>query len=759
MVNVRRLSLKVKLPLVMVALTATFLVSVSFLVYRMAEQKIRLNVYAAHETSAKAGQQALTFLIESARRDLVMNADQPTTFRAISNFDRVIGMIEAENPIKYLTDTYVTKNPNPPEERAKLVDPGDGEYYSQSHASYHPTFLRALHLNGYKDMYLFNLEGRLLYSVMKQDDFAQDFSKGARAETGLGQVYHAALKAKPGEIVTSDFAPYALNGDAPGAFLAIPILSKSKKIAGVLAVQLSSDQIAAALGGNLPPESQQNLYLVSADGVARSPSLIDGQFEVFAPLGEAAHIQAAMAGEERLFEAVQTVGGQDVIALVKPLSIAGFDWALVMETDRQSAFAAVQRIRWMALAMIAGAVVLATLVSWVAARRLTGPIDRLHLATTALADGNYDVDISGTTRGDELGELARTMGDFRDRLKQADEASARGAEAARETAAVVETMSEALSELERGNLACDIHTPFAADYEMLRENFNRSLSNLRDLMSDIVEASQHVGQYSDEQKSAATVMENRTESAAATLEQTAQALNELSDGVRSTADRAARVDDAVQSARTEAESSRDVVTSAVEAMDKIQKASDEISQIISVIEDIAFQTNLLALNAGVEAARAGSAGSGFAVVASEVRALAQRASTAAGQIQELTAASEDQVAHGVTMVGRAGDALSSIISQVSEVSELVSEISEGVQSQSSGLGDINSAMRDLDSMTQQNTAMAEEAAASSQMLLGEAQSLSGIVSRFDMGNRSDEASADVEAEEDAAWEAAAQVSA
>ena len=189
----------------------------------------------------------------------------------------------------------------------------------------------------------------------------------------------------------------------------------------------------------------------------------------------------------------------------------------------------------------------------------------------------------------------------------------------------------------------------------------------------------------------------------------------------------------MQSARSEAENSNTVVTSAVEAMDKIQQASSEISSIINMIDDIAFQTNLLALNAGVEAARAGSAGSGFAVVAAEVRALALRASTAAGQIKELTNASEDHVSHGVAMVGRAGDALTSIIGQVTSVSSLVTEIAEGVKTQSSGLVNINAAMRQLDTVTQQNTAMAEEASAASQLLQNEAQNLSGIVTRFDMG--------------------------
>jgi hypothetical protein len=46
------------------------------------------------------------------------------------------------------------------------------------------------------------------------------------------------------------------------------------------------------------------------------------------------------------------------------------------------------------------------------------------------------------------------------------------------------------------------------------------------------------------------------------------------------------------------------------------------------------ETNLLALNAAVESARAGEHGRGFAVVASEVRALAQRASGSAAQVDQ-----------------------------------------------------------------------------------------------------------------------------
>jgi methyl-accepting chemotaxis protein len=253
-----------------------------------------------------------------------------------------------------------------------------------------------------------------------------------------------------------------------------------------------------------------------------------------------------------------------------------------------------------------------------------------------------------------------------------------------------------------------------------------------------------VDKFSEEQRASAQEMAHRTETQAGTLEETASALKDLTSGIRQTADRAGKVDETMRGTRDEAEHSNHIVTSAVQAMDQIQEASEQISQIINMIDDIAFQTNLLALNAGVEAARAGEAGAGFAVVASEVRALAMRASKAAGQIKDLTSASEEHVANGVAMVGRAGDALSSIIDRVTNVSDLITEIADGVQKQSNGLESINNAMTRLDGTTQQNAAMSEEASAASQLLQNEAQALSAVVSRFQLGAALDDHGADVD---------------
>ena len=253
-------------------------------------------------------------------------------------------------------------------------------------------------------------------------------------------------------------------------------------------------------------------------------------------------------------------------------------------------------------------------------------------------------------------------------------------------------------------------------------------------MLQVVESTTSISNGASEISQASEDLSRRTESQAATLEQTAAAIVELTASVKTSADGARNVENTVQKAREEAETSGEVVQNAVSAMGGIEESSNKISQIISVIDDIAFQTNLLALNAGVEAARAGDAGRGFAVVASEVRALAQRSSEAAMEIKALISESTSQVEQGVDLVGRAGEALHSIVGRVSHISQLISEMAEGAAEQSTGLSEVNIGMSQLDQVTQQNAAMVEEATAAGHTLNSDAVTLSELVARFQVGD-------------------------
>jgi len=225
-------------------------------------------------------------------------------------------------------------------------------------------------------------------------------------------------------------------------------------------------------------------------------------------------------------------------------------------------------------------------------------------------------------------------------------------------------------------------------------------------------------------------LSRRTEQQAASVEETAAALEEITTTVADSTKRAEEASQLVAKTRVEAERSGDVVNKAIVAMSEIEKSSIEISNIIGLIDDIAFQTNLLALNAGVEAARAGDAGRGFAVVAQEVRELAQRSAKAATEIKVLINASGQQVKSGVALVGETGQALSTIVQEVQEINTHVSAIAESAREQSLGLKEINTAVNSIDQGTQQNAAMVEQSTAASHSLAQEAVALNELMTQF-----------------------------
>ncbi len=297
----------------------------------------------------------------------------------------------------------------------------------------------------------------------------------------------------------------------------------------------------------------------------------------------------------------------------------------------------------------------------------------------------------------------------------------------------VAALAEALQDLAHGDLTRHLAQPFIASLDMLRVDYNEAAAKLRAAMQSVSHNAGTISAAAWEIRTASEDLSKRTELQAASVEETAAALEEITITVGDSSSRAQQAGQLVQQTKDSAERSGKVVHSAVDAMGRIAASASEIGNIIGVIDEIAFQTNLLALNAGVEAARAGEAGKGFAVVAQEVRELAQRSAKAAKEIKALITASNSHVQNGVALVGETGKALEEIVRQVLEVNTNVEAIVEASREQATGLKEINTAVNTMDQGTQKNTAMVEETSGTAQKLANEADELFGLLSQFKIG--------------------------
>ncbi|MGQ3212101.1 methyl-accepting chemotaxis protein [Shinella sp.] len=533
-----------------------------------------------------------------------------------------------------------------------------------------------------------------------------------------------------------------------------PIIKSEAVLGSTRKLVSSIDDIEVAAARFLGQTSQENrvkllgnisilrIDMNSLRGSASGLPFFDKVDETLKPVLERIEADSAALvkiSTERVadFEAA----GQSIDTIWNLLSQFAEEQKVSAGTEREKAnqVSVLATVGGAAIAILAGIALVLT---------LKGPIGQITGAMRRLADGFLDTGISGEGRRDEIGDMARALGVFKEnalskiRVEAESEQQRAAAEAdrARNDAEkqafdrqidfAVNALAAGLGRLAQGDLSRQIDTPFTGRLEQLRQDFNVSLERLQDTLGQIRGNALSIQRSGAEMLQSGDALAKRTESQASSLEETAAAVEQITATVRSSAERAHEANIVVGTTKRSADSSAAVVSNAIDAMGRIEGASRQIEQIIEVIDDIAFQTNLLALNAGIEAARAGEAGKGFAVVAQEVRELAQRSASAAREIKGLIEKSTKEVKAGSHLVQETGSVLASISQQIVTVSQHVDMMATASRDQAAALAEVNGSVNQMDQMTQQNASMVDLTTAASRKLAGDADTLMMLVEQF-----------------------------
>jgi len=214
---------------------------------------------------------------------------------------------------------------------------------------------------------------------------------------------------------------------------------------------------------------------------------------------------------------------------------------------------------------------------------------------------------------------------------------------------------------------------------------------------------------------------------AASLEETASAVEELTSIVKVNSDHVQKAAKISNESTANAQLGETKMLGMINTMSEVAESSKKIEQVVHVIDDIAFQINLLALNASVEAARAGEAGRGFAVVAEAVRSLANKSADSAKEIHGLIKDSVDKSQRGQKVANESGAVLKEIVKSIRSVSEINSQIAAASEEQFTGLMQISTAVTQIDGLSQTNASISESLVGSTNEMAGQGKDLQVLV--------------------------------
>ncbi|MEQ1507362.1 MAG: methyl-accepting chemotaxis protein [Myxococcota bacterium] len=346
-------------------------------------------------------------------------------------------------------------------------------------------------------------------------------------------------------------------------------------------------------------------------------------------------------------------------------------------------------------------------------RRVLGPLSGLAAAADALSAGDLSVSLPDAA-DDEIGQVSRAFATMRDTL-----------------ARLFGDVQHLVDAAGRGDLTGRIERgQYRGQFGTITEGMNALIDAVSSPLRQVADASKAVAAEADGIRQVSTAIARGATDQAASLQQTAASMEQISGMTRMNAHHTTRAKDLTNAALGAARRGDTAMTEMVASMTQIRASAANTAEIIKNINQIAFQTNLLALNAAVEAARAGDAGRGFAVVAEEVRNLALRSKEAAQRTEELIHHSVTLATGGEELSGRVKVQLDEIVGAVDEVTRIVGEISTASSAQARAVEEVSRAVTSMDQVVQRAAASAEESASSSTELAERARDMTEAVGRF-----------------------------
>ncbi|CCN45208.1 putative sensor histidine kinase/response regulator [Vibrio nigripulchritudo MADA3029] len=277
------------------------------------------------------------------------------------------------------------------------------ERYRLMHKRYHRRYVDLLKRSDFDDILLVDLDGNVVYSLNKHDNYGTNLGSGKYRDSNLGETFQAIKSLVKKQKDTPNITPivmsdFALEGSEHIAWFAAPIIQQeylhsyalfrlpSTKLISLFEDTAARKAIKAFLVGS---DKQARVFNVTQEEIDKSSEIID----------------RALNGQTSVRTFINTAG-ESIIAAYTSIKIQNIEWALIAERTEAEAFARIQQLEKVFVVAMLIAIILVVICSHYLSNFITSPLLKLTWSAERVSAGDLDEVMFETRRKDEIGRLA-----------------------------------------------------------------------------------------------------------------------------------------------------------------------------------------------------------------------------------------------------------------------------------------------------------------------------------------------------------------
>jgi methyl-accepting chemotaxis protein len=415
LMGLSRIRIAYRLPAAFILIVALSLGVLGVFSYRSAKATLINSGEAELLDVAQSRGEALKHWSDEVETDLMMQARSPLLHNALRTFSAAWSVLGPDAQEK-LYRLYVADNTFPAFQRLDLMDAGDGSVYSRAHLRFHDHFRSLMKRGAYRDVYVFDASGNMVYSVAKQDDFAKSTTNGAGGAflQAVGRILSDADFQGPEFI---DFFKYGSAGES-SSFVVAPVRQEDGTTIGAIAYRMTIATLSENIGKSAGLGQTGQIFAIGPDGIARTEAT--GWHND--PLPEGSPLLGALTGVSAILHDPASLALSDLsdqMTAYAPANVFGGEWIVIASKNLNEILEPVSNFMSNTVTFGGLTLLVAAAIGLFIALGVSRPLHDIKQSIEQVSKEDYDQAVPHGNRRDEIGDIGRSLEELRMRLASA----------------------------------------------------------------------------------------------------------------------------------------------------------------------------------------------------------------------------------------------------------------------------------------------------------------------------------------------------